>query len=324
MFPPAEIAMLADDGLCLGVGVAELVPVKGRDYPVLVRLDPEWLQYRWSENRWYYNSIAGPIAITPGDGRWVLHVDGPRISPWQHGLWKSLGRAWVRKEHAGLHSDNWEAKLANPARVAECPAGATESQRTGFLARVIAWGINTCFELPPGWQVKLIESNGRGWEAFGATSDRQDMAYMIAVAGQVVTTTGGTGFANADVHKSIRADLIKSTADAIAFTLNTQGIPPFVVERWGIEALERSVFVEWETKPPKDLKADGDALSSLGNGIASANAALEQYKTRVDARELSAAFGVPLEREAPAATPAPALPPAEESSDTLEEESEAA
>lgn len=298
MFPSSELALLAADGITLGVGVAELVPVKGRDFPVLIRIDPEFLRYRWNENRWYYTSIAGQIPITPGDGKWVLHVPGGRMSPWQNGLWSSLGESWINKQHAKLHRANFSGKLANPARAATAPPGATEDQRRGFLANLIGWGVNTTFELPPGWEVKLIESNGRGYEVFQAEIATCDNEIMIALAGQLVTTTGGTGFANADIHKSIRADLIKDTADALAYTINTQGIPQFVARRWGIGGLERGgAIVEWDVKPPKDLKQESDALKSFGEGLAAVRNALLPYRRDVDVGVLCNAFGVPIARD---------------------------
>jgi hypothetical protein len=294
MFPPAELANLAADGVVCGVGIAELVPVTGRDFPVLRRLDPEFLRYRWNEGRWYYNSLAGPLVITPGDGQWVLHIPGGNVTPWVNGLWQPLGRSWINKEHALMHRANYGAKLANPARVAKAPIGATESQRVGFLSRVIAWGINTVFELPPGWDVTLLESNGRGYEVFQAEIDTSDKEMILALAGQTVTTDGGAGFANADIHKSIRADLIKATADGLAYTLNTQGLPPWVVQRWGIEALQTRALVEWDVEPAKDRLAEANSLIAIANAIGLLRTNLQPYGRDVDVVSIATRYGVPI------------------------------
>jgi hypothetical protein len=295
MFPPSELALLAADGIMLGVGVAELVPVPGRDYPVMVRLDPQYLQYRWSESRWYFLSIAGAIPITPGDGRWVLHIPGGRMAPWNSGLWPACSRSFINKEHAMLHRSNYSAKLANPARAAIAPIGANEDQRKGFLQRLIAWGVNTVFELPVGWDVKIIESNGRGWEIFQDEIKTSDEEYMISINGQLVTTTGGTGFSNQDVQKNVRQDLIEDTGDGLAYTINTQGIPPFVVQRWGIESLEtRATQVDWDTSTPKDLNAQASSLSAAAGAIKSLDEALAPHAKKLDVDELTVRFDVPL------------------------------
>ncbi len=305
MFPPSELEMLAADGVLLGVAVGELVPVEGRAYPVLVRLDPEWLQFRWNENRWYYNSIAGPIPITPGDGRWVLHTQGGRMAPWQNGLWHALGRAWINKEHALLHKANWEAKLANPARAAYTPVGSTEPQRAGFLQSLISWGVNTVFELPAGWDVKLIESNGRGWESFKDTIEWAEREYMIAIAGQVMTTNGGEGFSNGDIGKSVRADLIEARADSLAYTINTQGIPPWVYDVFGEEALDESGCVEWDTTPPRDLAVEAQALVQAAMGIAQMHTALGPFGRDLDIDEVAHQYALKL-KKAPVREPEPA------------------
>lgn len=306
MCPAAELAALAIDGVQLGVAVAELVPVEGRDFPILIRLDPEFLRYRWTENRWYYLSVAGPIPITPGDGRWVLHVDGGRMTPWQYGLWPALGEAYINKSHAKMHQANWEAKLANPARVAVSPQGASEAQKQSWFQKVMAWGVNTVFGMTPGYDVKLLESNGRGWESFEKTIARSEREAIIAVTGSTVLVDGGAGFANADVHKSIRADLIEATARALEHTINTQAIPQWAIQRWGEAALERAPIVRWDTTPPKDQKNDADATSAFGKAVEDANRALAPYGKRLDATELAQRFGLPLQDTSKAA---PALLP---------------
>lgn len=295
MFPPSELALLAADGIMLGVGVAELVPVPGRDFPVMVRLDPQYLQYRWSESRWYFLSIAGAIPITPGDGRWILHTPGGRMAPWNSGMWPACGRSFINKEHAMLHRSNFSAKLANPARAAVAPPGATEPQRVGFLRALIAWGVNTVFELPVGWDVKIIESNGRGYEVFEAEIKTSDEENMIALAGQIVTTTGGTGFANADIHKSIRGDLIEDTGEGLAYTINTQGIPPFVATRWGVEALSEAPIVEWDTSTPKDMATQAASLTAAAGAITALDTALAAHERALNIDEMTTRFDIPVD-----------------------------
>lgn len=290
MFPPHELQTFAGDIILLGVAVGELVPVEGRDYPVFVRLDPEFLVFRWAENRWYYRSVVGFLPITPGDGRWVLHTSG-RVAPWNNGLWRAVGRAWLDKEHARLHKANWEGKLANPARVAISPSGAGEKQKQSWFRAVMNWGINTVFGLTPGYDVKLLESNGRGYECFLQTIEKSDRDIAIALAGSTVLVDGGAGFSNSDNQALVRADKIKGTADGLAYTINTQGIPQFVVDRWGEEALEQSAIVEWDVTPPQDRSADATSLVQAGAAL---KGLAEMYGDRIDLEAFAVRFGIPL------------------------------
>jgi Protein of unknown function (DUF935) len=295
LMPPSELALLAADGLLLGVGVAELLPVKGRNYPVMCRLDPQFLRYVWYENQWYYHSSAGRLPVTPGDGHWVLHTPGGRLQPWLAALWRCVGRAYIRKDHASLYKDNWEAKLANPARVAVAPQGSTEAQKDSWFRAIMAWGVNSVFGMTPGYDVKLLESNGRGYESFQATIADQNQEIIIAIAGQTVTTDGGAGFQNSDIHKAIRADLIKDTADTLVYTINTQVLPGFIVGRYGEDALEqRAVVVEYDVTPPKDRNSEAQSLTAVGTAVSRLVQALAPAQLTLDIRTLCERFAIPL------------------------------
>lgn len=304
-FPAAELKLLAQDGIMLGVGVGELVPVPGRLHPRLVRLEPEFLTYRWNENRWYYRSIAGLLPITPGDGRWILHLPGGRMSPWQFGKWIPCGDAWITLSHAGMHRKNYGGKLANPARVAYAPAGATEPQREGMISRLMAWGLNTCFEMPAGWDAKLLESNGRGHDVWKADiADAKDEIKM-ALAGQVVTSDGGTGFDKGDLFKNIRADLVQTDGNELAETINTQGMPALTLALNGGKesALANVVSLAWDTTPPQDRQREATMIQTAAASIKALQDAARPIGYEVDGAELVRRLRLPLRKAAKEATP---------------------
>lgn len=291
MLPPTELGVFAADAEYLGVAVGELVPVENRPYPLFVRHDPEYIVFNWAENQWYFRSIGGLLPIHPGNGRWVLHFRGARQAPWQQGCWKAVGQAFIRKSHAQLNKDEWSMKLAHPARVAVSPQAASEKQSQEWFRAVMAWGLNTVFGMKPGYDVKLLESNGRGWEGFDKTVEMCDQEFQIAVAGQVVTTTGGTGFSNANIFAAIKSDLIQATADALAHTINTQILPHYVEEIWGPG---KSVVMSWDTTPPSDKAKEGQTLVQVSAGIEGITKALAPHKMQPDVAAICIEFGIPI------------------------------
>lgn len=296
MLPPKELEAVAGDFVLLNVAVGELLPVEGRDFPVFCRLDPQFLRYRWNEARWYFQSVAGPIPITPGDGRWVLFL-GSRLSPWQFGKWISSGKSAILKWSSEMMRANWEAKLANPARVAKLPAAATDADAQGFVSRFGQWGLNTVFALRPGWDMSLLESKGTGHESFDKSIEGYKLEIIVDLLGQSMTTTGGEGFSNSATGLEVRADILQGLADGIGYGINTQVLPQFVVRRYGLEALETPAVMAWTTATAKDQNARASSLVQAAAAVKALYEALQPYGISPDVAELCSEFGVPVDND---------------------------
>ena len=153
MIPSTEARLMVADGIKCGVAIGEMVPVRGRNFPVLVRRFPQNLYYRWDKNQWYYRSIVGLIPIDPGipdsEGNWwVLHIPGGRLAPWNSGLWNTLGRSYINKTQTLFARQAYEMKHAHPLRVGVAPLGATEEERKGMISGMIRWALNSVYDSP--------------------------------------------------------------------------------------------------------------------------------------------------------------------------------
>ena len=292
--PPAEVKTLADDADFFKIAFFELIPVVGRPYPVLRRIDPERFVYLWQFDSWFLRSSAGIIPWTPGNGRCGIHYAGPQMSPWQFGNWHSVGRSWVRKDTNQHLKQNWAFHLANAARVAVSPRAATKTDRAQWLSQVAAWGINSVFNTPEGWDVKLLESNGRGWEGFDTSIKEANEDFMIALAGQLVSVTGGTGFSSEDLYASIRYDLIQETATPLAHTISTQVLPEYtrLVHPEVFDSGDIPGFT-YDVRRPDDLSKEASIYTALGAGIESLQEAAATAGLEIDVRSLFQKYGIP-------------------------------
>lgn len=312
MVPTSEAKLMVGDELQCGVSVGTMVPVKGRNFPVLVRRFPQNLFYLRPKNAWYYRSIVGLMPITPGvptkDGEsWVLHVGGGRLAPWNNGLWNTTGRSYVNKTQSVFARQSYEMKHSHPARVATAALGATEEERRGMLASVIRWALNAAFALPVGWDIKLVESNGRGIEVYDQSITHWDKEIATALCGSAVMLQGTVGFSNMDVFRVVQKDLIRTTSEAWDHTVNTQILPPFIAGRWDVGALENATTLETDIQEPKDRKAEADTMTSLANAVKGLVEALREAQIAagvkepiaLDVGELCSRFGIPTTRGAP-------------------------
>jgi hypothetical protein len=317
MIPRPEKRLMVYDGLMAGVGIGEMVPVQGRNFPVLVRRFPQNLYYMQQRNTWFYRSYVGLMPITPGvpdenGNMWILHIPGGRLAPWNSGLWNTCGRAYISKTQTLFARQSYEMKHSHPARVATSALGATEKERQGFIAGIIRWAMNAAFDLPPGWDLKLIESNGQGIKVYEASLAFYNAEIATSLCGSAAMLQGTVGFTNMDIFRVVALDLIETTADEWDHTENTQILPAFIGRRWGTDALKVATTVETEVKAPADRKIEADTFVSVANAVKGLVEAIQAAQVAagttnpvaLDVQELLARFGIPTQAGAVLTQPA--------------------
>lgn len=309
ILPPVELEELALDHLCLGVGISMFIHPEEQRYPTLVRLDNQFLRYLPGEDRWQYQGWGKVYDVCPGDSVWVLHANGA-IDPWRRGNWSGLGYDQVSEDGAGLARDGFIWKFGNPFVLAKAPTGAAEDQKLRFWSGMLDFVMGFA-GVTPGWEAELIEAKGEGRQVFTDAEARVERRAMVRIAGQIVTTTGGVGFANAEIFETIASHLVGRTGQDLATTLNHQAIPHVLA--WAVRAgyltpRERELLLAYDTTPPQARKAEAEAIEAA----AKACVALEQAGFDVNRTEVKTRFRLPASPKiaAPAPAPAPELPAA--------------
>lgn len=294
LFPERERVKLLMWGIMIGIGIAEFVEDEHGGVPTLRTLEPQWLQYRWAEDQWYYLTLnEGLVPINPGDGRWVMYFPYGQERPWIYGAWRACSFHWLQKQLASLDRGRWSGRLANGILWAESPQAGRQTEREGlldFLLNMIGGPVTV---LPEGWKLNLTESQGKGFEVWSKTIEDADRQNAIALSGQTVTTFGTTGFSNGNIYDAIKADLIQSNADSFAECLRTQGLMRWAESCFGFVA-EDAPYLRSDTSAPTDLAAQAASISSLMDAIVKADAALGAHGLEIDVQALATEFRLPI------------------------------
>ena len=141
--------------------------------------------------------------------------------------------------------------------------GQAEEQKLAFWRTVLQWTMGFA-GVTPGHKVELLQPKAEGREVFKDAEEKADRRAMMRIAGQIVTSLGGPGFANAEVFATIASFLLSRTAQDLAGTLNEQAIPPVLewAKQRGYIRSSAPLTLAYDTTPPQSRKAEAEAIEA--------------------------------------------------------------
>lgn len=302
MHDEAELVKLLSWGITLGVGLAQRIPlprVVGQPHRYRIEVwSPRWLRYRGQSanntgtSAWSVLTENGEQPIVAGDGQWILFLPYGARRPWASGTWNELAIPWLLKRFSLEDRANHSETLGSAIWVGTASTGSTEKQRNRFLGQLRSLGKAAKLVLPNGWDMQLREATGKSWEIYTEQIKWADAAISIALAGQIVTTEGTSGFSTGNIFDNIKGDFIRFDGSRLASTLREQSLEPWAMLNYG--ARDKAPWCEWKTTKPVDLAAMAASIGALGDSITKLDGALKSHGLQVDARALVDEHGIPV------------------------------
>lgn len=303
MFPREQLAELQIWGLFLGVGLAELIWTTDTAdgwVPSIKVWHPQYVYWDWNARRFHVETQSDQIlAIEPGDPKWIVYTPYGYRRGWIRGLVRSLAVPWLVRRFTYRDWARYSEVHGLPTRIAKVPSDATRADKDRFRREVSVGASDLTIAVPtgregePSYGLDLLEAKANTWEGFDKLLTKAEDSIAIGVLGQNLTTSvKGGSYAAAQVHDTVRTDLLRFDAEALCGALTEQVVYQWVrfnVEADPTKARALCPCVRFETEPPADKGAEAAAFLSLGQAFSAFNAA----GVAVDKRQVLENFGIP-------------------------------
>ncbi len=207
--------------------------------------------YNWDVRKYIALSQDGPIAVIPGDGKWMLHAPRGPYRAWMWGTMRAIALPWLLRQYALRDMANFSEVYGAPTRVGWTPAAADPVDRAAFQQQLSNLGANTTLMLARGvdkdmgYGYELVSVGQADWTIFPGLADRCDLHITLAILMQNLTTeVKGGSFAATESHMDIRQAGIEADNQAWKATLRKQAARPFAYFNFGDSDLAPST--DWD------------------------------------------------------------------------------
>lgn len=302
----AQCDMLVDACL-LGFSLAQLVWLPGESGVLVPRLEP-WpasgVEYDRTLRQWFaLTRDQGRLAVTPGDGQWVLYTPRGHRAPWLWGAIRCTGEWYVRDSDAASDAARRAEVFGNSIWKAKLPAGARQTaDGKAFAGSLRTMGRNAVIPCPQGetpkesYDVELVEAQADAHQIYEFLLRTGGGRMRLAILGQDLTSQNNTVGTNASstTGMSVTDRVIEAEARAWS-AMETSQIAAPRARYLG----EPAVRVCVDAEPEDDRAADAAAQSAIAASVT----AWRALGVDVDVDAAAARARVPLLK--PKGTPAP-------------------
>jgi|HubBroStandDraft_1064217.scaffolds.fasta_scaffold69545_1 phage gp29-like protein len=185
-----------------------------------------------------YGALRGSIGIQPLTEpllpyKFIVHIAKAKSGlPIRGGLARAAGWAYLFKNYVLKDWMTFAEVFGQPLRVGKYGPGATEQDKRALLQAVANIGTDAAAIMPESMIIEFTEARQSGSaELYQSMCAYLDAQVSKAVLGQTLTTEipqGAGSRAAAEVHDSVRRDIMSADARRLAATLNRDLIRPIV------------------------------------------------------------------------------------------------
>lgn len=313
--PEQQLGPAEKDSVMLGqfVGYIQWTVENGKFIPHLKHLPIRGLSLANGRDEWQYLDGDGIVhKVTPGDGKWVLHMPFGEDSR-MLGAVRSLGEIWYMRHTTYRDYARFNEKHGMPILGVSEPHFASDDVEgeddaisnggawrnpNGFYQQFRRLGSESIIRLPMGpnpkedgqWDVKWIEPISQSYKSFNdflKESRSVVTTYMLGV--DLTTIPQGMGGDSASWSERIRVEFLASEAEALTTTIREQVLKPYVRFNFGEKFEQSTPWPRWDTRPAPDMKARAEQLASFLLALKEADAQgidtddmLEEFKLTFD------------------------------------------
>lgn len=272
----AAMTEMAAYSILMGFEPAQAVwgPYAGVEYaPQMRPFHPRYTYYNWQLRRLVALTQDGQMPVLPGNGKWILHAPYGEYRGWIRGAVRPVAEPWLIRHWAIRDWARFSEVHGLPIKKAIVPASADEMQRDAYAKALTQLATETTVMVSRGndgnngYDLELVEAKDTAWEAFPGLRDHCDMAIVLAIKFQNLTTEirSGGSLAASKTHENVDDRTTQYENVAWRWTIRQQVARPFAWLNFGDPEL--APITDWDVTPRDEYAHNAKQFTEFGRAI---------------------------------------------------------